>query len=63
MFIRINGTDITGYTGLLKLTGRTYSLELTRRKILEFTGLLELTVYKVLLEFTGLIGLQTIGLL
>ena len=48
-----------GRTGLLELPGSTGLLELAARKILELTGLLELTVRTILSEFTGRIGLQT----
>ena len=48
-----------GRTGLLKLTWHTGFLVSTGRTILEFTGLLELTVCTVLLEFTESTGLRT----
>ena len=44
---------------VLELTGHTGFLVSTGRSILEFTGLLELTVRTILLEFTEGIGLQT----
>ena len=48
-----------GRTGLLRLTGHSGFLVSTECTILEFTGLLELTVRTFLLEFTEGIGLRT----
>ena len=62
-FIRIHRTyrlrTSIGRTGLLRLTGHSGFLVSTERTILEFTGLLELTVRTFLLEFAESIGLRT----
>ena len=52
-------TKSIGRTGLQELIGHTGFLVLTRRTMLEFTGLLELLVHTILLEFTEGIGLRT----
>ena len=53
--------ELTGRKSVLELTGHTDFLVSTGHTILEFTGLLELTMCTFLLEYREGIGLRTSG--